>query len=132
MPTVESVTGPIDAGELGTTLVHEHLLARDEAVIAQWPHVATVAADPEPVAVEPDRVFDVAVDCARGVLERGVRTICDPTAMFLGRDVSFMRRVADETGLQVVPCTGIYTYEHLPMFLVSRDADFIADLFVHD
>jgi phosphotriesterase-related protein len=52
--------------------------------------------------------------------------------MFLGRDVSFMRRVSEETGLRVVACTGIYTYDHLPAFFVSRDADQIADLFVHD
>ena len=39
--------------------------------------------------------------------------------MFLGRDVEFMRRVAEETGLQVVPCTGIYTYDHLPLFFVE-------------
>ncbi len=43
-----------------------------------------------------------------------------------------MKRVSEKTGLQIVPCTGIYTYEHLPMALVSRDADQIADLFVHD
>ena len=61
-----------------------------------------------------------------------MKTICDPTAMFLGRDVEFMRRVSEETGLQVVPCTGIYTYDHLPPFFVSRDADQIADLFVAD
>ena len=52
--------------------------------------------------------------------------------MFLGRDVGFMKRVAEETGLQVIPCTGIYTYDHLPQFFLNRDPDQIADLFVHD
>jgi phosphotriesterase-related protein len=52
--------------------------------------------------------------------------------MFGGRDVAFSRRVADETGLQVVPCTGVYTYDYLPMFFMTRDADAMADLFVHD
>jgi phosphotriesterase-related protein len=52
--------------------------------------------------------------------------------MLGGRDVAFSRRVAEQTGLQVVPCTGIYTYDHLPMFFVARDADAMADLFVHD
>ena len=52
--------------------------------------------------------------------------------MFLGRDVAFMRRVAEETGLQVIPCTGIYTYDYLPTFFASRSADQIADLYVHD
>jgi phosphotriesterase-related protein len=52
--------------------------------------------------------------------------------MFLGRDVSLMRRVSEASGLQVVPCTGIYTYDHLPTFFVSRDADQIAEIFCHD
>jgi phosphotriesterase-related protein len=132
MATIETVTGPVEPGELGTTLVHEHLLARDEAVHMQWPHLATTAVEAKPVAVEPERVLEVAVRCARDVLDRGVRTICEPTAMLLGRDVGFMLRVAEETGLRVVPCTGIYTYDHLPMFFVTRDADAMADCFVHD
>ena len=52
--------------------------------------------------------------------------------MFLGRDVEFMRRASEETGLQVVACTGIYTYDHLPAFFMSRNPDQIADLFVAD
>ena len=39
MATVETVTGRIDADQLGTTLVHEHLIYRDEAVATWWPHV---------------------------------------------------------------------------------------------
>jgi phosphotriesterase-related protein len=132
MATVETVSGPIDADELGTTLVHEHLQARDEAVLAQWPHITTVGLDPEPVDVAPDQVFEMAARAARAVVERGVTTICDPSCMFLGRNIELMRGVAAETGLQVVPCTGIYTYDHLPTFFLSRDADAIADLFVHD
>ena len=76
--------------------------------------------------------FEIAVREARAALELGVKSICDPTAMFLGRDVDFMRRVSEETGLQVVPCTGVYTYDHLPQFLLTRDPDQIAELFVSD
>src|SRR5215218_7310381 len=75
MAQVQTVLGPVDAGELGKTLIHEH---------------------------------------------------------FRGRDVPFLRRLASEVGLQIVACTGIYTYDHLPINLESRDADFMADLFVHD
>lgn len=135
MPIVETVTGAIDAEELGATLIHEHLIARDEAVITQWPHVATTGLDPatgDPREVPPEEVEAAALECARAVLDRGVRTICEPTAMMLGRDVRFSRGIAEQTGLQVVPCTGIYTYDHLPMFFVTRDVEFMAELFVHD
>ena len=132
MATVETVRGPIEAAELGTTLIHEHLQARDDAVRFQWPHVSTVGIDEEPVEVPPDAVLTRAAEAAREVLGLGVKTICDPSCMFLGRDIDLMQGVSQETGLQVVPCTGIYTYDHLPMFFMSRSPDEIADLFVHD
>lgn len=133
MATVQTVTGPVDAGELGTTLIHEHLQARDDAVRFQWPHVKTVGAeDEEFVEVGPDTQFEHAVRAAAEVVEMGVETICDPSCMFLGRDIEFMRGVAEESGLRVIPCTGIYTYDHLPMFFMSRSPEEIAELFVHD
>jgi phosphotriesterase-related protein len=131
MAQVQTVTGPIEADQLGTTLIHEHLLARDEAVHVQWPDAAALKVE-APHAVEPGAEYEVAVGEAKAVVELGVKTICDPAAMFLGRDVRFMRRVAEETRLQVIPCTGIYTYDHLPFFFLTRDADQIADLFVSD
>ena len=132
MGTVETVGGPIDAEQLGTTLVHEHLQARDEAVYAQWPHARTIAEEEPLHEVDPDGAYEIAARLASRLVELGVNTICDPSAMFLGRDVEFMRRVSDDTGLQVVACTGIYTYDHLPQFFLTRDPDQIADLFVHD
>jgi phosphotriesterase-related protein len=133
MATVETVTGPIDADELGTTLIHEHLIFRDEAVAAQWPHAATVAmTGNEPREVAPEDVEHPALECARAVLERGVKTIAEPTGMFGGRDVEFSRRVSQKTSLQVVPCTGIYTYDYLPHYFLTRDVDAMAELFIHD
>jgi len=62
----------------------------------------------------------------------GVRTIVDPTAMFGGRDVRFMKRIADDAGVQVVACTGIYSYDYLPHYFENRDIDVMADHFVED
>jgi phosphotriesterase-related protein len=131
MAKVETVSGPIEAEELGTTLIHEHLRSWDEAVHLQWPNAGTASEEP-PFAVSPGGDYELAVRESRVAVELGVKTICDPTAMFLGRDVEFMRRISEESGLQVVPCTGIYTYDHLPQFFLNRDPDQIADLFVGD
>ena len=131
MPQVPTVTGMVEAEELGTTLIHEHLRNADEAVRNQWPIVGAVKED-KPHEVPPEQVFEIAVREARAAVDLGVKTIGEPTAMFLGRDVEFMRRVSEETGLQVIPCTGIYTYDHLPQFFMNRDPDQIAELFVHD
>ena len=132
MGSVETVTGPIDVAELGTTLIHEHLQSRDDAVAVQWPHAKSLALDPEPAEIGLDRIADVATAAAEQLIERGVKTIGEPSCMFLNRDVRLMKEVAEATGLQIVPCTGIYTYDHLPPYFLSREPGEIADLFVHD
>jgi phosphotriesterase-related protein len=43
-----------------------------------------------------------------------------------------MKRVADETGVQIVACTGIYSYDYLPHYFENRDVDVMADHFVED
>jgi phosphotriesterase-related protein len=131
MPRVQTVLGAVEADQLGTTLIHEHLRNKDEAVEVQWPNAVSVKED-APHEVAADQIFEIAVREAKAAVDLGIKTIGEPTAMFLGRDVNFMRSVSEETGLQVIPCTGIYTYDQLPQFFVNRDADQIAELFVHD
>jgi phosphotriesterase-related protein len=121
MGQVETTAGPVDASELGVTLIHEHFRGRDEATADQWPHL-----------YDEDAEWTASIEAANGVKEHGVKTIVEPTAMLLGRDVDLLRRIGDETGLNIVPCTGIYTYDHLPQFFANRDEDFMADCFVHD
>ena len=118
---IETVQGPLDPGELGPTLIHEHVRFRDEAVAENWP--GRYDGDAELAAAV------AAVNAAKG---HGVRTIVDPTAMFGGRDVRFMKRVAEETGVQIVACTGIYTYDFLPHYFENRSEDLIAEHFIDD
>lgn len=121
MPTVETVTGPVDADALGLTLVHEHFRFADEALRFQFPRL-----------YDEDAEWEAAIADARAVVSHGVKTVVEPTAMFGTRDAAFSRRIAEESGLNVLLPTGIYTYDHLPVGLVTRSADQIADLYVAD
>jgi phosphotriesterase-related protein len=121
MPTVETVQGAVDAGELGLVLAHEHVRFRDDAVAAQWPE-----------RYDDDADLDAALEAVVAAKAKGVQTIVDPTAMFGGRDVRFMKRVADQTGVRIVACTGIYTYDYLPHYFENRDVDTMAEHFVAD
>src|SRR5688500_5308550 len=76
--------------------------------------------------------WEAAMADASGVRSHGVKTVVEPSAMFLHRDAAFSRRVADESGLTVILATGVYTYEHLPQPLMNRSEDQIAEIFVHD
>src|SRR3954463_3303548 len=121
MATVETVNGPLDLDELGRTLIHEHFRTTDEAARFQFPHL-----------YDEDAEWEAAIADATAVKGHGVQTVVEPSAMFLHRDAAFSKRVADESGLNVVLATGIYTYEHLPQPLLNRNEDQLAELFVHD
>jgi phosphotriesterase-related protein len=121
MPSVQTVQGAVDAEDLGLVLAHEHVRFRDEAVAVQWPD-----------RYDEDAELDAALEALIAAKAKGVQTIVDPTAMFGGRDVRFMKRVADQTGVRIVPCTGIYSYDYLPHYFENRDVDAMADHFVSD
>jgi phosphotriesterase-related protein len=121
MSAVQTVQGAVDSEELGLVLVHEHVRFRDDAVAAEWPDRYDEQAE-----------LDAALEAVAGAKARGVQTIVDPTAMFGGRDVRFMKRVADQSGVRIVACTGIYSYDYLPHYFENRDVDAMADHFVSD
>jgi phosphotriesterase-related protein len=121
MPTVETTGGPVDVEQLGLTLIHEHFRAADEAGRLQFPHLYDEQAE-----------WDAAIADANAVAGHGVKTVVEPSAMLLTRDAAFSKRVADESGLNVVLATGIYTYDYLPQVLSNRDEDGIAAIFVHE
>src|SRR5207253_8516122 len=121
MPNVHPVQGRLDAADRGVVLIHEHVRFRDDAVGAEWPDRYDTAAE-----------LEAALEAVSAAHDRGVRTIVDPTAMFGGRDVHFMQEVAEKTGVRIVPCTGIYSYDYLPHYFANRDVDAMAEHFVSD
>jgi phosphotriesterase-related protein len=121
MAKVQTVQGAVEADALGVTLAHEHVRFRDEAVAEQWPG-----------RYDDELELDAALVSVNAAKDKGVQTIVDPTVMFGGRDVRFMKRVADETGVRIVACTGIYSYDYLPHYFANRDIDTMADHFVED
>jgi phosphotriesterase-related protein len=121
MAQVETVQGAVDAAELGVVLAHEHVRFRDEAVAAQWPGRYDEAGE-----------LEAAIEAVAAAKSKGVQSIVDATAMFGGRDVRFMKEVADQTGVRILACTGIYSYDYLPHYFENRDVDAMADHFVSD
>jgi phosphotriesterase-related protein len=123
MRQIETTAGPIDASQMGRTLCHEHLLTASETVRVQYPHLH-----------DEEKEFARAVEQVRAAMSHGVRTIVDPACMDLARDARLSTRVAQETGVQLVMCTGVYGqhYTFLPHHFQTRDEDYLADAFVHD
>lgn len=112
--------GPVELQSLGRTLFHEHLVIRDEAVDAQFPHLN----DPADL--------DTMIAAVAHVHQRGIDAVIDPTVAGLGRDAGFLREVSEATGVQVLAGTGYFTTSELPPYFACRSPDELADAFVRD
>jgi phosphotriesterase-related protein len=116
MATLQTVTGPIDAADLGFTLMHEHIL------IANWSMRMAV-----PGWIDRNAFVPRAIEEVRSAKARGVRTIVDLTPVNLGRDIDVIRAVAEGAEMQIVAATGFYWTEE-PFFQgweVDRLVDFL-------
>ena len=108
MATVQTVRGAIDSAALGQTLMHEHVFVLGEEYRINYPDYWD----------EEIRVAD-AVQRLQALKATGVDTIVDPTVLGLGRDLRRIVRVNAQVDINIVPATGLYTYNELP-FVFSQ------------
>ncbi len=66
------------------------------------------------------------------VKEYGVKTIFDPTVLGLGRDAEFLKQVSEQTQVNIIMATGIYTYNEIPIHFKNQSVDYLANLFCED
>jgi phosphotriesterase-related protein len=107
---IPTVRGPIDAAELGVTLMHEHVFVLTPDVQQNYP---------SEWGSEEERVAD-AVRRLQKVHDAGVRTIVDPTVVGLGRYIPRIQRIAEQVPLHIVVATGVYTYNDVPFHFSYR------------
>jgi len=119
VPNVESVLGPIDADQLGVTLSHEHVYVFMGEDNHHYPWMFDL-----------DATRETAIRELREAKAGGIDTIIDLTTPDLGRDVEFVRDVAQASGMNIVVATGIW--RDVPRSFWSRDIDKIADIFAHE
>jgi phosphotriesterase-related protein len=120
------VRGPVATAELGTTLMHEHVFVMQPEALLNYAHVWGASYWDEDVRV------DDAVQKLRAVRAAGIRTVVDPTAPGLGRNIPRIARINAEVDLNIVVATGVYAFLELPNFLHYRSPEAIAELFVRE
>jgi phosphotriesterase-related protein len=98
MNTIQTVTGPVQASQLGLTLIHEHVLFgypgwHGDVTLGPFDREACLAA---------------GIVMAEKLKSRGVRTILDATPNETGRDPEILREISERTGVQFLCSTGYY------------------------
>ncbi len=109
MTVVNTVLGPIDGADLGSTLMHEH-------VFVLSPEIEKTAAEWDEAGVR-----DTAVRRLRELKAQRVDTIVDLTVIGLGRHIPRIVAVAAQVPeINIVVATGVYTYNDVPMYFHFR------------
>jgi phosphotriesterase-related protein len=123
---VETVNGPVDVGELGPTLMHEHVFVLDSEALENYGHVWGESYWDEDV-----RIAD-AVQKLRRLREGGIRTIVDPSVPGLGRNIPRIQRVNAAVDINIIVASGVYRFLELPSFLAYRSDEAIVEIFVRE
>ena len=129
MAQVETVKGPIDTGELGRTLMHEHVFCLSPEVAQNydtgWDEEAKVAEASEKL---------------NAVTAAGINSFMDLTVLGLGRDIPRIQRICEQVpDLNVLVATGIYMYRDVPFYFyfqgpgtILNGPEPMVDMFVGD
>ena len=99
---IPTVTGPMDSGELGYTLIHEHAVT-----CCDWSMRMCLRGQ----FCQEDRLLEMAVTQLKKAKAAGVDTIVDGTPINLGRDIRLIRRASELSGVRIVVSSGFYHQE---------------------
>jgi phosphotriesterase-related protein len=144
----QTVTGLIDPAELGTTLMHEHLLLDvsayfdqpEEASIRAWVDAPLTFDKLGYIAARWHQNIDntliideqFATDEVHRFMLAGGNTVVDTTNIGLGRDPLALARISRRTGLNIVMGSGHYVRLFHPEDMADRDEDSIVADIVRD
>jgi phosphotriesterase-related protein len=129
MTNTNTVRGPIDAAQLGVTLMHEHIFVLSTEIMLNYP---------EAWGDEERRIAD-AVARLNELSSHGIHSVVDLTVVGLGRYIPRIQRVAAQTPVNIIVATGIYTYNDIPFYFHFRGPgtpfdgpEPMVDMFVRD
>ncbi|MBM4203957.1 MAG: phosphotriesterase-related protein [Gammaproteobacteria bacterium] len=118
MPSVMTVTGPVDVNQLGFTLMHEHVLISASGLMKSYP--ALLGPDPE----------TRAINALKESKAHGIQTMVDATTFDLGREPELLARVSAKSGVNLVNVTGWWL--DVPRFMWGVGVNQMAREFVRD
>lgn len=129
MPQINTVKGAIETDQLGQTLMHEHIFVLSTEINQNFPEIW---------GDEEKRVSD-AITRLNELKSRGVGSVVDLTVIGLGRYLPRIQRIAQQTNINIIVATGVYTYNDIPMYFQYRGPntdlggpELMTEMFVRD
>ncbi len=119
-----TVNGPISTSEMGTSLVHEHLLVdfigADSTGYHRWVR---------------DTVAERVMPYLKEIQQFKVSTLFECTPAFVGRDPLLLKLLSDKTGLNLVTNTGYYGAhgnKFIPEEFYNLSAEELSEIWVNE
>jgi phosphotriesterase-related protein len=119
-----TVNGTIPVSEMGTTLIHEHILVdfigADKTGYHRWNR---------------EEVISKVLPYLQEVKEYGVKTMLECTPAYLGRDPQLLKMLSEMSGIQILTNTGFYGAaddNYIPSFAYEVDADSLAAIWINE
>lgn len=121
---IHTVTGSVPIDSLGITLIHEHML------------VDFIGADSvSPERYNQEEVIAKVLPYLLEVKKHGVKTIFDCTPSYLAKDPMLLKKLSEQSGIQIITNTGFYgavDNKYLPDFTFAETAEELADRWIDE
>lgn len=121
-PYTYSVKGKIAVSELGPALIHEHVLVdfigAGKISPDRWKH---------------DEVIRKVLPYLLEIKQRSIQTLVECTPAFIGRDVSLLKKLSEQSGLNILTNTGYYgasDNKYLPKWAFSETVEQLASRWI--
>jgi phosphotriesterase-related protein len=119
-----TVTGEIQASEMGISLIHEHILVdfigSDKTGYHRW---------------DREKVVQKVLPFLREVKKHGLSTMLECSPAYLGRDPIVMRQLSEQSGINILTNTGFYGAigsKYIPSFAFKISTDSIANIWINE
>lgn len=119
-----TVTGEIPVNEMGTTLIHEHVMVdfigADSTGYHRW---------------DKEEVVERAMPFLLDLKEKGVTTFFECTPAYVGRDPFILKELSEKTGLNIITNTGYYGAnkdKYIPAHAKEQSAEELAKLWINE
>lgn len=116
MGTIRTVTGDLDAKEIGVALPHEHLFFDLRG-----------PSRPKDLEVDREAIIEVVLPSLLALKARGASTLFECSTGGIGRDPLILKGLADRGGIKVVAPTGMYKDPFMPQWVRDGNADEVTD-----
>ena len=116
---VNTVTGPVEAADLGFTYSHEHVIACTPGLYQSYPELW-----------DEEGFFEQSVEKLKEVRDKGLKTMIDLTPADFHRNPAFLRRASEASGVQIIAATG--GYYHTTHFFENRAPEVLSTYYIKD